>query len=128
LPAAAFTTSQATALAESTSSEAGIKVMAEETTMQNHTAGTIAFGTQREFVCAWCSNVSNKPKVRQHVYSEDRSFRQLGRFWECRACGHQRPASILDDVRENIDPLTDRLHAQWRQDNEGLLLTPRQRI
>jgi hypothetical protein len=127
LPAAAFTTSQTTALAESTSSEAGIKVMAEETTMQNPTAGTIALGTQREFVCAWCSNVSNKPKVRQHVYSEDRSHHQLERFWECVACGHQRPVSTWDE-RENKDPLTDRLHAQWRQDNEGLLLRPRQRI
>jgi hypothetical protein len=128
LPAAAFTTSQATSLAESTSSEAGIKVMAEETTMQNHTAGTTALGTQRKFVCAWCSNVSNKPKLRQHAYVEYRSGRQLEYFWECAACGHQLPAAILDDVRENRDPSTDRLHAQWRQDNEGLLLTPRRRI
>jgi hypothetical protein len=89
--------------------------------MQNHTTGTTALGTLREFICAWCSNASNKPKIRQHVYSEDRSGSQLERLWECVACGHQLAALILDDVRENADPLTDRLHAQWREDNEPLI-------
>jgi hypothetical protein len=63
--------------------------------MQNQPAGTIVLGTLREFVCAWCTNVSNKPKLRQHAYGEYRSHHQIERFWECRACGHQRPASLL---------------------------------
>jgi hypothetical protein len=96
--------------------------------MQNQPAGTIVLGTLREFVCAWCTNVSNKPKLRQHAYGEYRSHHQIERFWECRACGHQRPASLLDDVPENRDPSTDRLHAQWRADNEGLLVPQRPRI
>jgi hypothetical protein len=102
--------------------------MAEVTTMQNHTAGTIVLGTQREFVCAWCTNIHNNPQRQQHVYGEFRSHQQLERFWECIACGHQRPASILDDLRENKDPSTDRLHAQWREENKESLLTPRRRI
>jgi hypothetical protein len=95
--------------------------------MQNHTASTLVLGTQREFLCAWCTNVNNKPQRQQHVYGEFRSHHQLERFWECVACGHQRPAAIWDEIRENKDPETDRLHAQWRTDNEGLLVTPRQR-
>jgi hypothetical protein len=86
--------------------------------MQNHTASTLVLGTLREFACAWCTNVHSKPQRQQHVYAEYRYHGLLERFWECTACGHQRPASIWDDVRENIDPLTDRLHAQWREDNK----------
>jgi hypothetical protein len=66
---------------------------------------------------------------RQHVYGEYRSWRQVERFWECVTCGHQIIAADWAESREaEVDPATEALHAQWRKDNEGLLLTARHRV
>jgi hypothetical protein len=89
--------------------------------MPNQTNSQTPIGTQREFVCAWCTSANKGKTTRQkHIYVEYRSHRQLECFWECVACGHQRPPSIWDNAQEQKgDPEIDRLHAQWREDNQG---------
>jgi hypothetical protein len=84
--------------------------------MPNGTS-TIGLGTKREFVCVWCTNSNRSPKRRQHGYSQHRVQGKLGFFWECLTCGHLRPMSVWDDTSETRDPETERLHAQWREDN-----------
>jgi hypothetical protein len=83
--------------------------------MQNGISQPV-LGTQRDFPCVRCTRSHSRAKVRQHVYSEYRAARHVERFWECSACGHHLPISIWDELR---DAATERLHAQWRQDNAG---------
>jgi hypothetical protein len=85
--------------------------------MQNETTNTIVLGAERELACAWCTNAYNGPKRRNHVYGEYHSRSHVERFWECVAYGCQRPASVWDAVRDNKDPETECLHAQWCKDN-----------
>jgi hypothetical protein len=89
-------------------------------------ASTIELGAKREMVCAWCTNLKRKTQSCQHVYGQHRVRGKIDFFWECLACGHLRSMSVWDDVPEARDPATERLHAQWREDNREFRLTPEQ--
>jgi hypothetical protein len=84
--------------------------------------GTIPLGTKRDYVCARCTNSNGAPRLRQHIYRQHRSRGRIEFFWECYACGYLKPVSTGDDFQEQkVAPETERLHAQWREDNDGLM-------
>jgi hypothetical protein len=84
---------------------------------------TVVLGTIRTMPCRSCSAATRTPTVRPHAYSENRTWRQVERFWECIACGHQVIIETWREVPEaKTDPETELLHAQWREDNRGLCL------
>ena len=79
----------------------------------------VVLGTTRRLLCQWCSAANGMPMHREHVYGEVRGWRQFERFWECLACGHQIVATDPDAVPDpQADPEIERLHAQWREDNQ----------
>jgi hypothetical protein len=94
--------------------------------MQEQLAGTPPIGAIRELTCVWCSKPGQRIR-RMHVYGECRTWRQFERYWECTSCGQQRPYRA-EIQQPQTDPETERLHAQWREDNEKSLLTSRQLI
>jgi hypothetical protein len=95
--------------------------------MQNELGRTVTVGTSRIMTCEICSSVTKGPARRKHIYGENRGWRHTDRFWECILCGHRTVATFPVSLQEpKLDPETERLHAQWRKDNEGLLLASRQ--